>query len=179
MSTSQSMMDPRYPVGKFEKDAEVPHSARPSLIDTIAALPVSMRAAVHGLSEQQLDTPYRDGGWTVRQVVHHVPDSHMNAFIRFKLALTEDVPTIKTYQEAKWAELPDAKMPVAPSLQLLDAVHARWVTILRSLSEKDYARTLNHPEWGHVTLGMLLRLYEWHSRHHTAHITRLRERMRW
>jgi hypothetical protein len=174
------MQDPRYPVGQFDAAADVPHSARPSLIDTIASLPRVMRAAVHGLNDQQLDTPYRDGGWTVRQVVHHVPDSHLNAYIRFKLALAENEPTIKTYDEAVWAEMADAKTtPIAPSLQLLEGLHARWVILLRSMSEQDYNRMLNHPERGRISLGQMLQLYDWHSRHHAAHITRLRERMRW
>ncbi|MEO5511401.1 MAG: YfiT family bacillithiol transferase [Longimicrobiales bacterium] len=156
------------------------HSERAGLIDTIASLPRALRAAVHGLTDAQLDTPYRDGGWTVRQVVHHVPDSHANAYIRFRLALTEDEPTIRVYNEAKWAELPDARtLPVAPSLTLLEGLHARWVPLLREMSPQQYARMLVHPERGRLSLGSMLRLYDWHSRHHTAHITRLRERMRW
>lgn len=180
MTVQTITQDPRFPVGKFDAGAEVPHAARASLIDTIASLPRVMRAAVHGLTEQQLDTPYRDGGWTVRQVVHHVPDSHLNAYIRFKLALSEDEPTIKPYNEAVWAEMADAKnAPIAPSLQLLEALHTRWVMLLRSMTEQDFNRTLNHPEMGRLSLGKMLQLYDWHSRHHAAHITRLRERMRW
>ena len=166
----------RYPVGRFDPKVDVPHEQRASLIDSIAAVPSKMRAAVKGLSDTQLDTPYREGGWTIRQVVHHVPDSHMNAYIRFKLALTEDVPTIKTYDEAEWAKLADAAAPIETSLVILDALHQRWVVLLRSLSEADYERNLNHPEWGRWTLGTLLRQYEWHGRHHLAHITNLRER---
>ena len=143
----------------------------------MAALPARIHEAVAGLNDAQLDTPYRPGGWTVRQVVHHVADSHMNGYIRVKLALTEDVPTIKTYEEAAWAELADSRADVDVSLALLDALHTRWVLLLRSLSEADYERTFNHPEWGLMTLGTLLRLYEWHGRHHVAHITRMRERM--
>jgi len=166
----------RYPVGRFDPKVVVPHEQRASLIDSIAAVPSRLRAAVSGLGEAQLDTPYREGGWTIRQVVHHVPDSHMNAYIRFKLALTEDVPTIKTYDEAEWAKLADAATPIETSLVILDALHQRWVVLLRSLSEADYERNLNHPEWGRMTLGTLLRQYEWHGRHHLAHITNLRER---
>src|SRR5262245_25383260 len=161
----------RYPVGRFDAAAEVEHSRRAALIDNIAAVPEKIRAAVHGLSDVQLDTPYRDGGWTVRQVVHHVPDSHLNAYIRFRLALTEDAPTIKTYNEAEWAKLPDASSaPIDLSLNLLEALHKRWVLLLRSLSEADFQRTFRHPDYGIMTVGSLLRLYEWHGRHHVAHI---------
>jgi uncharacterized damage-inducible protein DinB len=174
------MEELKYPVGRFQRDAEVAHSERARLIDNIAAAPHHLRAAVTGLSDEQLDTPYRDGGWTVRQVVHHVPDSHLNAFIRFKWALTENNPTIKAYNEADWARLPDVdSTPVEVSLSLLDSLHERWVGLLRALSETDYARTLQHPENGPMTLGMLLRMYEWHGRHHVAHITNLRARMGW
>jgi uncharacterized damage-inducible protein DinB len=180
MSTTISAQDPRFPVGGFNSSEEVPHSARASLIDTVAALPRVLRAAVHGLSDEQLDTPYRDGGWTVRQVVHHVADSHANAYIRFRFALTENEPTIKPYDEAVWANLHDARsMPVAASLQMIEGMHARWVTLLRNMTEQDFERALMHPERGRMTLGKMLQLYEWHSRHHTAHVTRLRERMRW
>lgn len=180
MSTQSMTQDPRFPVGQWDAAEDVPHSARASLIDTIAALPRVLRAAVHGLTDAQLDTPYREGGWTVRQVVHHVADSHANAYIRFKLALAENEPTIKTYDEAVWAEMSDARtLPVASSLQLLDGLHARWVATLRSMSDQQFARTLIHPERGKLALGKMLQLYEWHCRHHAAHITRLRERMRW
>ena len=173
-------MDLRYPVGRFEREAEVPHARRAELIESIAAAPARLRSAVQGLNEEQLETPYRDGGWTVRQVVHHVPDSHMNAYIRFRWALTEDAPQIKIYHEADWATLADAKSaPIDLSLDLMDSLHARWVVLLRSLEEKDYARTFYHPENGEMTVGMLLRLYEWHGRHHAAHITGLRQRMGW
>lgn len=179
MSTPMTA-DPRYPVGRFERRPSVSATERASHIDTVAALPRSMRAAVHGLTDAQLDTPYRDGGWTVRQVVHHVADSHSNASIRFRLALTENEPTIKTYDEAEWAKLTDARtLPVAPSLQLLEGLHTRWVVLLRAMTDQDYARTLNHPEHGRMSLSDLLQLYEWHCRHHVAHITRLRERSRW
>lgn len=138
-----------------------------------------LRAAVEGLTEAQLDTPYRPGGWTVRQVVHHVPDSHLNAYIRMKLALTEDGPTIKPYDENLWAELSDSRMPVDASLSLMDALHRRWVTVLRSLQPADFARTFLHPEAGVVSLDRLIALYAWHGRHHVAHITSLRQRMGW
>jgi uncharacterized damage-inducible protein DinB len=150
------------------------------LIDEIAAAPAALRKAVEGLTEAQLDTPYRPGGWSVRQVAHHVPDSHMNAYVRFKLAVTEDSPTIKPYDEAAWAELADVKtVPVATSLALLDAVHERWVAFLRSLGEADWARTFRHPELGVVPLEKNLALYAWHGRHHVAHVTALRERIGW
>lgn len=170
----------RYPVGRFDPHAIVAHAERAALIDSIAAAPSRLRAAVAGLTESQLDTPYRDAGWTVRQVVHHVPDSHLNAYIRFRWALTEATPTIKTYNEKAWAELPDAaRAPVEMSLDLLEALHARWVLLLRSLSEPDFARTFLHPEWGKMQIATLLRLYEWHGRHHVAHITKLRSRKGW
>ncbi|MBI4543681.1 MAG: bacillithiol transferase BstA [Gemmatimonadetes bacterium] len=175
-----TLEDLRYPVGRFDPGAEVPHQQRSALIDEIAAIPARLRAAVAGLSDVELDTPYRDGGWTVRQVVHHVPDSHMNAYMRFKLALTEENPPIKTYEEKLWAELIDARTaPPEPSLQLLEALHLRWVMLLRSLGPAEYERSFRHPEWGPITLGVTLRLYEWHGRHHVAHITSLRKRMGW
>ena len=173
-----SAPDLRYPVGHYAlPDADASTYTR--LIDQIAALPATFRAAVSGLSDAQLDTPYRDGGWTVRQVIHHVPDSHMNAYIRFKLALTEDAPRIKPYEEARWAELADAKMAPDVSLALLDALHARWVTILRSMTPADFERPYDHPEMGLVSLRLALGIYAWHGRHHTAHVTGLRERMGW
>ncbi len=150
------------------------------MIDQIAAAPVRMREAIARLSPAQLDTPYREGGWTVRQVVHHVPDSHLNSYIRFKLALTEDVPTIKPYDEARWAELSDThSTPIKTSLAMLDALHDRWVRLLRSMSETDFQRQLRHPELGTMTLDTLLALYSWHGRHHVAHITSLRQRRGW
>ena len=176
---STTLPDLRYPVGRFDRTAEVPFAKKDALLATIAALPDRLRAAVADLDDARLDTPYRDGGWTVRQVVHHVPDSHVNAYIRFKLALTEDSPGIKTYREAAWAELPDSRLPIAPSLAMLEAVHTRWVHVLRAMDEAQYARTLEHPEWGSISLWSMLQLYEWHSRHHLAHVTALRERMGW
>lgn len=173
------MENQKYPVGRFQRDAEVPHATRAALIDSIAATPQRLREAVMGLNDQQLDTPYREGGWTVRQVVHHLPDSHLNAYVRFRLALTEEKPTIRPYDEAAWAKLPDAATPIDVSLDLLEILHRRWLILLRTLSEADYTRMLVHPENGDMTVGMLLRMYEWHGRHHIAHITQLRERMGW
>jgi uncharacterized damage-inducible protein DinB len=174
------MADLRYPVGKFTPKPMLPDADRNALILEIAATPAKMREAIRNLSEEQLDTPYRPGGWTVRQVVHHVPDSHLNSYIRFKLAVTEEQPTIKPYQEQLWAELVDAKSsPVEPSLTLLESLHHRWVVFLRSLKGADFSRTINHPENGIMNLDRLLQLYAWHGRHHVAHITALRERMGW
>jgi uncharacterized damage-inducible protein DinB len=173
-------MDPRYPIGKFEMPQEITPALRQSAIGEIAGAPAKIRAAVKGLTDSQLETPYRDGGWTVRQVVHHVPDSHMNAYIRLRFALTETAPTIKPYEESAWANLEDAKnAPVDVSLNLLDALHERWVRLLRSLKPEDYARTLVHPEHGVRTVDWLLFLYAWHGRHHTAHITELRKQKAW
>jgi hypothetical protein len=172
-------MDLRYPIGKFERPAEATPELRQGWIDTIAAAPARYRDAVSGLSDAQLDTPYRPEGWTVRQVVHHVADSHMNSFIRFRLALTEDTPTIKPYDEAKWALLKDAAEPVEISLQLIDSIHHRWVVMLRSLGSADFGSKLRHPDIGLIDLDFLLALYAWHSRHHEAHITGLRDRLGW
>jgi hypothetical protein len=161
-----------------------PAAATPELrarfINQIEGTPAALRAAVAGLSEARLDTPYRPGGWTVRQVVHHLPDSHVNAYVRMKLALTEDGPTIKTYEEARWAELEDGRRaPVALSLDLLDALHRRWVVFLKSLAEADFKRQFMHPDSGRVDLDWALAMYAWHGRHHVAHITSLREREGW
>jgi len=177
-------MDLRYPIGKFEwkSPANEPEAARgrEHYIGVLAQLPANFSDAVDGLSEQQLDTPYRPEGWTVRQLVHHVPDSHLNAYVRFKLALTEDQPQIKTYDEALWAKLPDSRVTqIATSLQLLASLHARWVDLLRSMMVSDFGRTLFHPERGILALDEMLGLYAWHSLHHTAHITALRDRMHW
>jgi len=169
----------RYPTGRFQRPASLDAQARARAIETIVATPARLREAVRGLTSEQLETPYRPGGWTVRQVVHHVPDSHMNAFIRFKLALTEDVPTIKPYEESEWAKLADTRVPIETSLTLLDAVHERWVAILRAMTPADFDRELIHPETGRQRLDQVLALYEWHGPHHTAHITSLRERMGW
>jgi len=178
---NDTQIDPRYPVGKFDR-SNAPHTAdeRRAFIDQIAAVPARMREAVAGLSDAQLDTTYRDGGWTARQVVHHVPDSHMNAYTRVKLALTENEPTIRPYDEAAWAKLNDVRdTPVAVSLTLLEALHDRWVRILRALTDADFSKTLLHPEHGVMTLDSLIAMYAWHGRHHVAHITSLRERSGW
>ena len=171
--------DLRYPVGRFK--AAGPYSAlqRREHIETLRDLPARLRAAVEGLDDAQLDTPYREEGWTVRQVVHHVADSHMNSYVRFKLALTEYEPTIKPYDEGAWATLADNGMPVDVSLALTEALHRRWVALLESLTDKDFQKTFNHPERGAQDLATTLALYAWHSRHHTAHITGLRARMGW
>ena len=169
----------RYPVGRFQHDGAVTPSKRAAWIGEIAALPAHMRAAVTGLAEEQLDTPYRDGGWTVRQVVHHVADSHVNAYVRLKLALTEEAPAIKPYEEKLWADLPDSALPVDVSLSLIDALHHRWITLLRSMRDDAFARTWIHPEHGVRDLDFLLQLYAWHSRHHVAHVRSLRERRGW
>ena len=172
--------DLRYPIGKFQPPSNIDDSLRATLIDQIAEIPGALRRAVEGLTDRQLDTPYRDGGWTVRQVVHHLPDSHMNAYIRFKLTLTEDQPTSRPYQEAAWAELEEAKnAPIALSLDLLTAVHARWVAAMRTMKREDFDRTFNHPERGVSTLKFYLALYDWHGRHHVAHITSLATREGW
>ncbi len=172
--------DPRYPIGKFERHDQLSADERRAMIDQIAAAPLRMREAIAGLTPAQLDTPYREGGWTVRQVVHHVPDSHLNAYTRFKLALTENVPTIRPYNEARWAELGDTHAtPIKTSLAMLEALHDRWVRLLRSMSDADFQRQLNHPESGTMTLDALLGLYAWHGRHHVAHITSLRQRKGW
>ena len=174
------MSDLAYPIGKFAWSAPGSAEDRARRIAEIAAAPAALRDAVANLSEAQLETPYRPGGWTVRQVAHHVPDSHMNAYVRFKLAVTEEAPTIKPYDEAAWAELADVKaVPVATSLALLAAVHERWVAFLRSLGEADWVRTFRHPELGVVPLEKNLAQYAWHGRHHVAHVTSLRERMGW
>ena len=175
------MSDLRFPNGKFVRPTQpLTNDERRRLVDAIAATPAQLRTAVRGLTDSQLETPYRPEGWTVRQVVHHVADSHLNAYVRFKLALTEDNPRIKAYDEARWAELPDTgATPVDTSLTLLDALHARWVTLLRSLGPSDFVRTLEHPENGPMTLDQLLALYGWHGAHHVAHVTRLRDREGW
>jgi len=174
------MSDPRYPIGKFSYEGPLTEQQKQTCLNQIAEAPAKLRAAVQGLTNAQLDTPYRDGGWTVRQVVHHVPDSHMNSFIRCKLALTEDEPTIKAYDEAQWAKLGDVPgTPVETSLCLLDCLHQRWMVLLRSLGAADWKKTFRHPEAGTLTLEKNLALYAWHGRHHVAHITGLRERQGW
>lgn len=175
------MSDPRYPIGpfKFEHD-NLSDAERAALIAQIASAPVGLRAAVAALNDAQLDTPYREGGWTVRQLVHHVADSHMNGYIRVKLALAEDVPTIKPYDENAWVKLGDTPAtPITTSLNLLDALHERWANLFRAMTPAEFARTFRHPELGTLSLNKQLALYAWHGRHHTAHITTLRERMGW
>ena len=179
MNSDESL---RYPTGRFTRPSRpLEGGERRQMIDSIARAPTALRDSVRGMSDTQLDTPYRPGGWTVRQVIHHVPDSHMNAFIRFKLALTEDMPTIKPYDEAAWANLSDAReTPIETSLTLLTALHERWVGLLRSMSSSDFSRQLNHPEWdAPLSLDSVLALYAWHGPHHTAHVTSLRKRMGW
>jgi hypothetical protein len=174
------MTDLRYPIGKFKFDGSLAEDQKQKFLDDIAHAPANLNVAVKGLSDQQLDTPYRPEGWTVRQVVHHVPDSHLNAYIRTKLALTEEEPTIKPYFEDRWAKLADTQAtPVKVSLALLDSLHDRWVRLLRSLPPEDWKRTFRHPELGPMTLEKNLALYAWHGRHHVAHITSLRERNGW
>ena len=173
------MTDPRFPIGKFHKPAEYTLELRTQHIAEIAQAPALLRGALAGLTEAQIDTPYRDGGWTVRQVVHHVPDSHMNSYIRFKLALTEDNPTVKPYEEDQWAELADSKLPVELSLRTLELLHERWVVLLQSMDEAAWGRTFRHPALGDVTLPMAAALYAWHGKHHVAHVTSLRESMGW
>jgi len=174
------MTDLRYPIGPFTPPTNVTPDQRRAFIETIARTPALLRAAVEGLDEDQLDTPYRPGGWTVRQVVHHVPDSHLNAYMRLKLALTETAPTIRPYNEAAWALLADSGVvPVEVSLVLLESLHRRWVGLLRSLKDDDFASEYVHPESGRHTVDHLLGLYAWHGPHHVAHITALRGRMGW
>jgi hypothetical protein len=174
------MTDPRYPIGRFTADPTPTPETRSRHIEAIAGLPTRMRRAVAGLKDNQLDTPYRDGGWSVRKVVHHVPDSHLNAYIRFKWAMTENAPTIKPYDEAAWATLKDSELtPVEVSLTLLESLHARWTVLLRSLEAKDFQRKFIHPDSGPHDVDWLLSLYSWHGNHHVAHITSLRERTGW
>ncbi len=172
--------DLRFPIGEFDRDYEVSANARRSRIQIIDELPDRVAAAVAGLTDAQLDTPYRPGGWTVRQTVHHLADSHSNSLTRFKLALTEDAPpTIRPYYEERWAELADSKLPVEVSLAMIEAIHVRWSTLLRSMSDADFQKSFIHPETGEWPLEGALALYAWHSLHHTAHITTLRERLNW
>jgi hypothetical protein len=172
-------VDLKYPIGKFQLQDNLTEEQRREMIDQIAETPAKLRAAVAGFSEAQFDTPYREGGWTVKQVIHHLADSHLNAFVRFKLALTEDRPSVKTYEQQLWAELVDARTaPVAPSLAMLEGLHQRWVILLRQMSAADFARQFQHPEHGLMKLERVLAMYAWHGRHHVAHITSLRERMR-
>lgn len=168
-----------YPIGEFDKNIELTPELRKANLQTIADLPATLVKAVEGLTDEQLDTEYRPGGWTVRQVVHHVADSHINSICRFKLALTEDNPTIRPYFEDRWARAEDYKLPIQVSLDILQGIHLRWMTLLNSFSEEDFQRPLIHPDSGQWTVEQFLALYAWHSRHHTAHITSLRERKGW
>jgi len=172
-------VDPRYPVGTFQKPVELTPHERMAAIADLAALPAKLSEALAGLDRERLDTPYREGGWTVRQLVHHIADSHMNAFIRVRLALTEDWPTILGYDEKAWAKLHDSSAPVGWSVALLENLHARWVMLLESLTDEQWARGFKHPERGELTVELATLMYGWHSRHHVAHITRLREREGW
>ena len=174
-------MDPRYPIGKFQQPLEATPALRQQAIEIIAETPAKLRSAVEGLSPVQLDTPYREGGWTVRQVIHHVPDSHVNAYVRFKLALTEDDPTIKPYAEDRWAKLEDTRAtPIETSLALLETLHSRWDRLWRSLKTEDFARPLVHPDYPDPkNIDWLLCVYSWHGRHHTAHVTNLRQQKGW
>lgn len=172
--------DPRYPIGKFDKNIVVTPELRKDFINIIEQLPDQLRKEVEPLNDEQLNTRYREGGWTVKQVVHHLPDSHLNSYVRFKLALTEDNPKIKTYEEHLWAELKDSfETPISVSLTLLESLHTRWAILLRSLTDEQFNRTLQHPEWGTITMNSMLALYAWHSKHHLAHITELKKRMGW
>lgn len=171
--------DLRYPIGRFHMPSSSLAAARAVHVQVLRELPERLRTAVAGLDEQQLDTPYRDGGWTVRQLVHHVADSHANCYVRFKLALTEDWPAIKPYDEAAWAKLADSAMPVDVSLAFIAALHARWVALLESMTDDEFRRGFIHPENGRQNLAVVLAVYDWHSRHHTAHVTALRSREGW
>lgn len=173
----ETMTDERYPIGTFQYQPTIDHSQRKQFLEKIAALPRELRDAVHGMTEQQFNIPYRSGGWTVRQVIHHMADSHMNAYMRFKLALTEDQPTIKPYNEKLWAELKDStSASIETSLVLIESLHDRWTIFMCSLTPPDFERTFNHPEHGIMNLDRLLQLYAWHGRHHTAHILSVRDR---
>ncbi len=172
-------MEPRYPIGQFQFDGEITISVIKNWIKDIEELPGLLREAVKDLNNEQLDTPYRSGGWTVRQVVHHLADSHMNAYVRFKLALTEEIPVIKPYAEEKWAELPDYTLPIDILLSLLEALHIRWTELLNSLSRDEMEKIFIHPDSGEVSIGKNIGIYSWHGRHHLAHITTLRSRHGW
>jgi hypothetical protein len=172
--------DPRYPIGKFEWPQTITEADRKQWITTLAELPAALRKAVAGMTDAQLNTPYREGGWTVRELIHHIADSHMNSYVRFKLGLSEHEPTIKTYDEAAWAQLRDAALiPAETSLCLLECLHLRWVCVLDGMRNSDWQRNVIHPELGTIRLDSLLALYDWHSRHHTAHITSLRQNKGW
>lgn len=180
MSVRKIILDIRYPIGHGELEGKTTPERRQEWIKDLEDAPGNLRKAVSGLSEEQLDTPYREGGWTVRQIVHHLCDSNINSYVRFKLAVTEDSPVIKTWEQTHWAELEDAMTaPVEVSLTLLEALHIRWVMFLRSLKEEDFALSFTHPESGLVSVEENIWNYSWHSRHHTAQITGLRNRKDW
>lgn len=179
MSEAATAPDLSFPIGKYAAPAQIDAATLTQWINDIAAAPAHLRAAVAGLTDAQLDTPYRPGGWTVRQVVHHVADSHMNAYIRFKLALTEDNPVITAYSQPDWAELADSRLPLESSLQLTGGLHERMAALLRSVAPEQWARTFRHPELGERRLDVTVGLYAWHGKHHTAHITELRKRQGW
>jgi len=180
MSTQAVAPDLRYPIGPFKPEAPLLESQRTAMIEDISELPAKLRAAVAGLNDEQLDVPYRSGGWTTRQIAHHLADSHANSYIRVRFALTENNPTIMPYNEAVWAELTDAKhAPIESSLKILDGLHSRWAMLLKSLKPDDWKRTMFHPERGQLDLNMQLALYAWHSKHHVAQITELRKRKGW
>lgn len=171
--------DLRFPIGKFDASGEVTPETRRKFIRTISELPEKIAEAVKDLDDERLDTEYRPEGWTVRQTIHHVADSHLNAFCRFKLALTEEKPTIRPYYEDRWAKLKDSEMPIDASLNIIEGVHKRWAALLEAMSDADFKKELIHPDSGELTLEKMLGLYDWHSKHHTAHITKLRERNNW
>jgi hypothetical protein len=180
MSDEENLTKLKYPIGKFEFKKDVTSESRKTFIKEIELLPGKLSKAVSGLNDEQLDTPYRHDGWTVRQVVHHIPDSHLNAYVRIKLALTEKEPTIKTYEEKEWAKLHDYyQTPIEVSINLLEALHKRWVVLLNSLNENDFRRKFKHPDWGLISIDYLVSQYAWHGNHHVSHITSLRERMGW
>jgi DinB family protein len=172
-------IDPRYPIGKFVKPEPITADDRLNAIASLAEMPEELRNAVEGLDAVQLNTPYREGGWTVRQLVHHIADSHMNAFIRTRLALTEDLPTVSAYDENAWAKLHDSMAPAEWSLELIESLHARWVMMLQALKEEQWKRGYRHPDHGPMTVEFTTLIYAWHSRHHVAHITHLRTQEKW
>jgi uncharacterized damage-inducible protein DinB len=174
-----TLADPSYPIGKFQRPEIITPEEKLNAIATLAELPEQLRNAVEGLNSAQLNTPYREGGWTVRQLVHHIADSHMNAFVRIRLALTENWPTIKPYNEQSWATLHDSAAPVEWSLELVESLHARWVMLLQSLNDDQWKRGYRHPESGESTVELATLMYAWHSRHHVAHITHLRASEGW
>ena len=174
------MTDLRYPIGRLQMEDKITGDKRRQYIDQFEETPAKLRAAVGGLSASQLDAPYRPEGWTIRQVTHHLVDSHLNAYVRFKMALTEETPVVKSYDQKQWGELEDSRIaPVEASLSLFDGLYQRWTILMRSLSPEGFARTLNHPDWGIISLDGYLSICVWHGLHHIAHITSHRHRMNW